>query len=154
MSNLNYTFNNYNTFYYKYKECCNIKGLGPVGKIGNIGSQGRIGQPGYIGPTGNTSAFPFIIDRFGPPVSISSGGYNINIYGQLNVVNGYLQFPDGTIQTVSFPGKNILTFYTPKVPNPIYDIPGNLTFDNNYLYLYVNTTIGWLKTSSSLSGNL
>jgi hypothetical protein len=153
MSNLNYTFNDYNTFYYKYKECCNIKGLGPVGKIGNIGSQGPTGQLGYPGPTGNIGAYPFIIDTLGPPVSISSS-YNMNVYGQLNISNSYLKFPDGTIQTVAFPGKNILTFYTPKVPNPNYDIPGNLTFDNNYLYLYVDTNIGWLKTASTLIGNL
>jgi hypothetical protein len=153
MSNLNYTFNDYNTFYYKYKDCCVVQGQGPVGKIGNIGNKGSTGITGYIGPNGYPGASPFILNTLGPPTVITCD-YNINVNGQLNIVNAYVQFPDGTIQTVAFPGKNILSFYTPKVPNPIYDISGNLTFDNNYLYLYVNTTIGWLKSTSQLSATL
>jgi hypothetical protein len=153
MSNLNNTFNNYNAFYYKYKNCCTVQGEGPLGKIGSVGSKGPTGETGYIGPTGNLGVSPFILDTQGPPVTISSS-YNMNVYGQLIISNSYLVFPDGTVQTVAFPGKNILTFYTPQVPNSIYDIPGNLTFDNKYLYLYVNTTIGWLKTASQLNGTL
>jgi hypothetical protein len=153
MSNLNNTFNNYNTFYYKYKDCCTVQGQGPVGKVGNVGNRGPTGSIGYIGPTGSICAYPFVLDTLGPPVTISTN-YNMTVYGLLTISNSYLVFPDGTIQTVAFPGKNILSYYTPKVPNATYDIPGNLTFDNNYLYLYVNNTIGWLKTSSSLNGTL
>jgi hypothetical protein len=153
MSNLNNTFNNYNTFYYKYKNCCIEKGLGPVGKIGNIGNVGPTGNIGFTGPAGNIGVYPFVIDTLGPPVSISTS-YNMNVYGQLEICNSYIVFPDGTIQSVAFPGKSILTYYTPKSPNANYDIPGNLTFDNNYLYLYLNQTVGWLKTVNTLNGIL
>jgi len=148
-SNLNYTFNNYNTFYYKYKDCCTVQGNGPLGRVGNIGLRGSTGPSGYAGPTGSLSAYPFTIDTLGPPISISTN-YNMNVYGQLNIANSYLVFPDGSVQSVAFPGNTVLTYYTPKVPNVMYDIPGNLTYDTNYLYLYVNNTIGWLKSSTKL----